>query len=305
MDAPELAVVTGAFGFTGKYITRLLLDRGKRVLTLTGHPHRRNPFGERVSVAPFNFDDPAALSASLQGATVLFNTYWIRFSHGENTHERAVENSRILIRAAREAGVRRIVHISIANPSRDSPLPYFRGKALVEEAVVESGIPYAILRPTVIFGAEDILINNIAWLLRHFPVFAIPGSGEYRLQPIFVEDVAEIAVGAAESDANVVMDAAGPEAYSFNRLVRLIASIVGSKALVTHVPPPLALAASSLIGAVLGDVVLTRDELQGLMGNLLVPAGPPTGTTRLSEWMAAHADRLGTRYASELRRHYR
>ncbi len=301
----ELNVVTGAFGFTGKYITRRLLDRGRDVLTLTGHPGRENPFGDRVSVAPFSFDSPEALTRAMQGASVLFNTYWVRFSYGRTTYQSAIDNTRTLIRAAREAGVRRVVHISITNASVDSPLPYFRGKGIVEEIVMNSGMSYTIIRPTVIFGAEGILINNIAWLLRRFPLFTIPGSGDYRLQPVYVEDVADIATRAAGGDANEIIDAAGPEVYSYIDLVRLIAAIVGSRALLVHLPPGLVLALSELIGYLVKDVVLTRDEIDGLMAGLLVSSGPPTGTTRLSEWLAQHAGSLGVRYASELARHYR
>ncbi len=305
METPELDVVTGAFGYTGRYVARRLLDRGKRVLTLTGHPGRENPFGERVRTAPFNFDRPEALRDSLRGARVLFNTYWVRFPYGRTTYDLAVDNTRTLIRAAEEAGVRRIVHISIANASAESPFPYFRGKGILEEAVRSSEMSYAILRPTVIFGAEGILINNIAWLLRRFPIFAVPGSGDYRLQPVYVEDVADMAVRAAESDANVVFDAVGPEIYSYNDLVGLIARVVGSRARLVHLPPGLVLAMAGVIGALVRDVVLTREEIDGLMAGLLVSREPPAGTTRLSEWLAQHADSVGVRYASELRRHYR
>ncbi|MBI4581858.1 MAG: NAD(P)H-binding protein [Planctomycetes bacterium] len=305
METAELNVVTGAFGYTGRYIARRLLARGRRVITLTGHPDRVDPFGGRVRVAPFDFDRPAALAETLRGATVLFNTYWVRFSRGRTTHDLAVERSRILVRAAKEAGVRRIVHVSIANPSRESPLPYFQGKALVEEAVRDSGLGYAILRPTVIYGLEDILLNNIAWLLRRFPLFAIAGSGEYRLQPIFAEDLADLAVRAAAGDEDWVVDAVGPEVYTFNGLVRLLAAAVGSRARLVHLPPGVALALSGLLGAAVRDGVLTRDELDGLMADLLVSSGPPTGSTRLSDWVAQHADRLGASYASELGRHYR
>lgn len=305
IETGELNVVTGAFSFTGKYITRRLLTKGKRVLTLTGHPRRDNPFGDRVSVAPFNFDNPEALAASLRGATVLYNSYWVRFPRGRTTYELAVTNTKTLIQAAKQAGVRRVVHVSIANPSKDSPFPYYRGKAMVEEAVVDSGISYAILRPTVIFGREGILINNIAWLLRRLPVFAIPGSGNYRLQPVYVEDVADTAVRAADSDANVIVDAAGPEVYSFNDLVSLLKVAVGSRARVVHLPPSLAFALARLVGFALADVVLTRDELDGLMANILVSGEPATGSTRLSDWVVQHADQLGIQYASELARHYR
>jgi len=305
MADTELHVVTGAFGYTGQYIARRLLATGQRVKTLTGHPDRPDPFGGQVAVAPFRFDDPAALTESLRGAATLFNTYWIRFARGAMTFARAVENSRTLIHAARDAGVRRIVHTSITNPSEGSPFPYFRGKAQVEQAIAESGLSYAILRPAVIFGPEDILINNIAWMLRRFPVFAVPGRGDYRLQPVFVEDFAELAVGAASSTDSAIQDAVGPEAFTFDGLVRAVAGALGVRARLLHVRPWLALRLSRLVGLLVGDVVLTRDEIDGLMGGLLVSAHAPLGQTRLTEWLAQHADTVGRSYASELARHYK
>jgi len=176
-DASQFDVVTGAFSYTGKYVTRLLLKAGGRVRTLTNHPERANIFGGQVEIAPLDFADRASLVESLRGASVVYNSYWVRFNHGRATFVEAVANSRVLIQAAKEAGVRRIVHLSIANPSIDSHLPYYSGKGQVEKSLIDSGLSYAILRPTVIFGAKDILINNIAWFARHFPVFAIPGSG--------------------------------------------------------------------------------------------------------------------------------
>jgi len=305
MEVPELNIVTGGFGYTGKYITRRLLWLGKRVKTLTGHPSRPNPFGDQVSVAPFNFDNLRELTKSLSGATTLYNTYWVRFPYRQVSFEKAVENTKTLIKAAEAAGLRRIVHLSITNASANSPLAYFRGKGVVEEAICGSKLSYAIVRPAVIFGPEDILVNNIAWLLRRFPVFAIFGAGEYKLQPVFVEDVAEIAVGLADRHENIVIDAAGPEVYTFEELVRLIAATVGSKAKIIHLTPPLAFLLCKLTGYVVKDVVLTRAEVTGLMSNLLVSQAAPTAQTRLSDWLRHNADRVGTSYASELARHYR
>ena len=305
METDELNVVTGAFGYTGKYITRRLLSMGKQVKTLTGHPNRPNLFGDQVRVAPYNFDNQKELIESLRGATTLYNTYWVRFSYGQVTFDQAVENTKTLIKAAEEAGVRRIVHVSITNASEDSPLPYFRGKGLLEKAIIHSRLSYAIIRPTVIFGLEDILINNIAWLLKRFPVFAILGSGDYRLQPVFVEEMAEITVSAAHQDENIIVDAVGPEIYTFDELVRLIADKIQSRAKIIHLRPGLARFLSRLVGYVVHDVVLTRDEVEGLMSNLLVSEGPPMGHTRLSDWLEQNADSVGTRYASELNRHYR
>ena len=305
METAELNVVTGAFSYTGKYITQRLLSMGKRVRTLTGHPNRENPFGNEVSTSPFNFDNQSKLVKSLQGATTLYNTYWVRFPRGEITFDKAVENTKRLIKAAEEAGIHRIVHISITNASEESAFHYFRGKGLIEKAIIHSKLSYAILRPTVIFGPEDILINNIAWLLRRFPIFVVFGSGGYRIQPVFVEDVAEMAVSAGHKDDNIVMDAVGPETYTFDELVRLIADKIHRRPRIVHLRPGLALFLGRLIGYTLGDVMITKDEIGGLMSNLLVSEGPATGQTRLSEWLSQNADSVGAKYASELERHYR
>jgi NADH dehydrogenase len=297
--------VTGAFGYTGKYITRRLLSQGQAVITLTGNPERPNPFGEQVKAYPFHFDQPDKLAESLRGVDTLFNTYWVRFDHGDRNFQQAVANTQTLFRAAQQAGLRRIVHVSIANPTLQSPLPYFRGKAQLEQALQASGLSFAILRPTVIFGHEDILINNIAWILRHFPLFAVPGNGSYRLQPIFVDDMAELAVQAGKSDANLIWDAVGPEVFRFDELVELIRLTLGSRTQLLHLPPGLALTLSRLIGIAVKDVVLTRDEVAGLMAGLLISAEPPRGRTLLSAWLRANANTLGRRYASELARHYK
>lgn len=297
-------VITGAFSYTGRYATRILLERGYGVCTLTGHPKRADEFGDRVSAFPYNFDHPDELRKSLAGASTLINTYWVRFPRGSVNFDTAVRNSRILIEAARDAGVKRMVHVSIANPSADSPLGYYRGKAQVEAAVRESGLSYAILRPTVIFGKEDVLINNIAWFLRHLPVFGIPGDGGYGIRPIYVEDMAQALVDSIEGRANTVVNAVGPETFTFEELVRLIARTVHSSTRMIHIPAWLAYVGTLMTGWVVGDVVLTWEEYLGLIDNLLAPDGPAVGATRLSEWVAANREQLGLRYASEVERHF-
>lgn len=296
--------VTGAFGYSGRHITELLLAQGKRVRSLTGHPDRPDPFAGRVEVRRFEFEDAARMRAVLADVKVLYNTYWVRFAHGTTTHARAVEHSRRLFRAAAEVGVERVVHISITNPSLDSELPYFKGKAEVEQALAASGLSHAILRPAVFFGGRDVLINNIAWLLRRLPVFGI-APGRYGLQPIHVDDLAHLSVEQGESRSIVTMDAVGPEALGFDELVRLVRRAVGSRALVTAVPPWLLLLASRVLQSVVGDVVLTSDEVAGLTANLLVSSGPAAGTTRFSEWLGQNAAGLGTEWASELGRHFK
>jgi NADH dehydrogenase len=296
--------VTGAFGYSGLHLARLLLARGERVRNLTGHPDRPDPFAGAVEATRFRFDDREAMRAALRDVRVLYNTYWVRFDHGASTFHRAVENTRALFRAAAEAGVERIVHVSITNPSPDSLLPYFRGKAMVESALRDTGLSYAILRPAVFFGGRDVLVNNIAWLLRRLPLFGI-APGRYGLQPIHVEDFARLAVEQGSSRVDTVLDAVGPEALGFQELVRLVRGAVGSRAALVPVPRPVLLTAARLLGRVVRDVVLTPDEIAGLTANLLVSNGPPTASTRLSEWLAGNAEQLGVEWASELHRHYR
>jgi len=301
----ETVVITGAFSYTGKYTTRILLDRGYRVRTLTFHPGRPNPFGDRVEVHPYHFDRPAQLRRSLEGASTLINTYWVRFPHNGIDFAAAVRNSKLLIHAASDAGLHRIVHVSIANPSLDSPLGYYKGKAEVEQAVRESRMSHAIVRPTVIFGAEDILINNIAWFLRRLPVFGVPGNGHCGIRPIYVEDMARLLVDSIEATANCVTNAVGPETFEFDDLVRLIAREVGSSVWVVHLPAPLAYLGTLVTGWIVHDVVLTWQEYGGLLANLLAPDGAAVGETRLSQWLAANRASVGRKYASEVKRHFR
>jgi uncharacterized protein YbjT (DUF2867 family) len=296
--------VTGAFSYSGKYITKRLLERGEEVITLTGHPNRPDPFGGKVKAYPLDFYE-AGMTRSLQGVDVLVNTYWVRFDRGENTQPRAVENTRKLVNAAKAAAIKRIVHISIANPSAQSPLPYYWGKAANEKAVIDSGRSYAILRPTVLYGGgEDILINNIAYLLRRFPFFLIPGDGSYGIQPVYIEDLADLAVEGVYSKENYVIDAVGPDSYTFKELVQLIGEKIGAKRPLIHVPPRLALLAAQLISLFVNDVLLTPEEVDGLMAGLLVSKEPSRGKIRLADWLEKNKDRVGAKYASELKKHY-
>lgn len=294
--------VTGAFGYSGRYIAQRLLASGHEVLTLTNSVNRENPFGGKVRVAPFDFDQPERLTKSLQGVEVLINTYWVRFDHKLFTHEQAVANTRTMFEAARKAGVRRVVHVSITNPDIHSDLPYFKGKAELEESLVASGLSYCILRPTVLFGKEDVLINNIAWALRRLPVFGVYGQGDYRVQPIYVDDLAKAAVEKAADPRNEIVQAIGPETFAYRELVQMIGQKLGLKRAIISVPPSLGYWSTRLVGWLVGDVVATREEVRGLMENRLVVDAPPLGKTKLTEWVEKHKDTLGRRYTNEMRR---
>lgn len=302
MSEKEIHAVTGAFGYSGSYIARRLLQEGRPVITLTNSPQRASSLGRQIAAYPFNFDNPEALVESLRDVSVLYNTYWVRFNHEGFQHTTAVDNTKKLFAAAREAGVERIVHVSITNPSLDSPLEYFRGKAELEAALQETGISYAILRPTVLFGEEDILINNIAWLLRKLPLFGVFGDGRYRLQPIYVDDLAQLAVEQGTSGENRIINAIGPETFTYRELVAMIGRAIGAERPLVSIPAWLGLQAGRILGRLLGDVLITAEEIEGLMGDLLYVDAPPAAATRLSEWAQRHAHSLGMHYSSELAR---
>jgi nucleoside-diphosphate-sugar epimerase len=299
----ETQVVTGAFGYTGKYITQRLLNKNITVKTLTNSIHRKNDFGNKVMVSPFFFDEPDKLKAALEGASVLYNTYWVRFNHRTFQHSEAVENTLKLFEAAKQAGVKRIVHTSIIKPDKNSKLEYYSGKGILEEALINSGISYAILRPGVIFGLEDILINNIAWMIRKFPIFGVFGDGKYRLQPIFVEDFADLAVEYAEKTDNVIIDANGPETFTYRELVKTISKIIlGKERKVFSMPDEIGYWVSKLVGSIKGDNLITREEIKGLKADLLYSDSIPTGKTKLTDWLIANKNTVGKVYSNELKR---
>lgn len=305
MAERDIAVVTGALSYTGSAVARSLAERGLHVRTLTNRRAPVNDPGVAVEAFPLQFQDPAALAQAMRGARVFVNTYWVRYPYVGVGFDRAVANTAVLMRAARDAGVRRIVQVSVSNASLDSPLAYYRGKAQTEALVRELGLSYAIVRPTLVVGPNDILVNNIAWFLRRFPVFAMPGSGRYRLQPVTLADCGRIIAEAALAEDDVTIDAAGPEVMTFEALVRAVAAAVGHRRPFLHLPPAAALALLRAVGWWTGEVILSREELAGLMEELLLSHEPPRGSESVLGWIAAHGAELGRAYASELGRHVR
>src|SRR6202165_358252 len=303
MNQP-IDVVTGAFSYSGRFVAAELLERGRSVRTLTNHPRTDGPLASRIPSYPLDFADGKALTNALRGADTLYNTYWVRAPQGQVTHTVAVENTKRLIDAARRAGIRRIVHTSLANPTA-SPLSYYRGKAELEEAVRSSGLSYAIVRPTLLFGEGDVLINNIAWLLRHLPVFGIPGGGGSRLQPMPVRAHAALLVHTGLESSDQIVDSAGPDIFTCEELVHLLRHALGLHTVVLHMPPTLAMVGATVAGRITRDMLLTRDELDDLMRDILISHEPPRGRTRLVDWLRTNADTVGRVYASEIERHYR
>ena len=298
-------IVTGSFGYIGKYITQELISSGGRVKTITTHPDKPNPFGNDVKAYPYSFHNPELLISILKGCDTLFNTYWVRFNYGKSSFEKALGNTHILFDSAKKAGIKKIVHISVTNPSESDSLPYYRGKALQEKMLKELGISYDIIRPTLVFGAEDILINNIAWTIRRFPLVPVFGSGDYKVQPVFVEDLALIAVECAKKHASETLDAVGPETFTYKEMLQVIASVLNRDVKLIRVWPNIGIFLGKVIGFFVNDVLLTKDELRGLMANKLTSQQTPNGKTKFTEWLKANKETIGDRYTSELDRHFR
>ena len=298
-----MQVVTGALGYTGRSIAEQLIARGERVRTLTNSPGRPNPFGNALEVMPLAFDDANALARSLDGCEVLYNTYWVRFNHRLFTFERAVANTKALFDAAKRAGVRRVVHVSILHAREADDLAYYRGKHELERSLEASGLSHAMVRPGVLFGRFDVLINNIAWVLRRLPVFGVFGDGAYRLRPLHVDDMARLMIREGAGTANTIVDAVGPETFAYRELVETIAELIDVRRRVLAVSPGVGLTVSKLINPIVRDVVITREEIVGLMRGLLDSNAPALeGATRLTDWAREHRAELGMKYASEVGR---
>jgi uncharacterized protein YbjT (DUF2867 family) len=300
----ELDIVTGAFSYSGAAIATELQARGRQVRTLTGHPQRA-PADSRVACRPLDFTDPGGLARSMAGADTLYNTYWVRFGRGLLSHEAAVANSRVLFAAAAQAGVRRIVHVSITHPSATSADSYFRGKAEVEQALAKTGLPHAIVRPAILFGGDGVLVNNIAWLLRRLPVFAIGGNGDYRVRGIHIDDLARLCADLGARDDSPVVDAVGPQSLTFREMVDAIRQAIGSRALVVPVPGTLIPVLAGVLSVPLRDTLLTAAEYRAMAAGLADSDAPATGQIVFTDWVYENGAELGRRYASELDRHFR
>lgn len=305
----NLHVVTGAFGYSGRWIAHHLLEKGVQVRTLTNAIGRDDPFDGRVEVHPLDFDDHDALVESLRGAEVLYNTYWVRYNHPRRNFEHgiAVENSKRLFKAAAEAGVERIVHFSVAHPHKAPDWTYFRGKVAVEEYLNDSEHCFAILRPTVLFGGHrNVLINNIAWMLRKFPIFGVFGMGNYPIQPVHVKDVARVAVEQGESRENVTIDVTGPETFRYKDYIGMMAKSMGLRRIILPMPPFVGWLFGKFLGLLLQDLVITRAEIKGLRRGLMASDEEPLGELKFSEWIAEHGNEFGKRYQNDLKeRKYR
>ncbi len=302
--------ITGVLGYSGRYIAAEAQRRGWRVIGLTDSAGRLpNPADYELRPMPWSTE-----AEVLAGVDVLVNTYWVRFSyspgaggtHAAFSHAEAVQHTEKMFESAVQSRVKRVIHTSITHPDAESELPYFKGKAALEHALKASGLAHSILRPAILFGdtaGESILINNMAWVLRRLPVAATFGWGHYRLQPIHVQDFAELAMDEAENTApSRTIDAVGRETYTFRELWKLLARHMRLWRPVVPMPHWVGYAAAKVLGLCMGDVMLTREEISGLAQDRLAVNDAGVGVRSFESWVREHAAELGNIYASELAR---
>jgi len=294
-------MVTGAFSFTGRHVAKRLLEEGEEVRTMTRFPQSASPFAEAVPAVPFDYDDVGALTQALRGCDRLINTYWRRQPEGNLGYDRVVQQSKNLFAAAKAVGIERIVHMSINDP-HGKKFPYFRAKCATERAVRECTVSSVVVRPQLVFGDGELLINNLAWTLRQSRLAAVPGDGQYLMQPIHASDYAELIVGLSRNRRDGVVNGVGPDVMTYDDMVSMVGNAIGRKPRILHVHPKFFDRVARLINRFVEEPTVLDYEVYGcLVENGVVPR-EPQGTRRLVDWLRDHADSLGRRYADQDRR---
>jgi uncharacterized protein YbjT (DUF2867 family) len=271
-----LIAVTGASGFVGRHITALLARRGHQVRALL----RRDDRGRAAAGLPAertvgDLADPAVLAAFTRGADVIVHLVGIIVEAGAATFEAVhVEGTRRLLTAAREAGVRRFVHMSAVGARDEAGATrYHRTKWRAEELVRSSGLSHAIFRPSIISGPENRPIRTLARLHRWSPLVPVFGDGRFPMQPVWIGDVALAFALAAERPAlGGVFELGGPVAVTYEEFVRAIGRAAGHPRPLVHVPLAVARAAAAALGVMGPLAPLTRDQLRMLVEGSATPA---------------------------------
>ena len=279
----RVACVFGASGFVGRHVVQRLAAAGWRVRAAVRDPESAaflRPMGDPGQVVPFRGDlnDPASVRAAVAGADVVVNLVGILYERGRQTFQNIhVAGAAAVAKAAAEAGAKTLVHVSALGASASSPSRYARSKAAGEEAVRAAFPAAVILRPSVIFGAEDDFFNRFARLASFSPVLPVIGRrGGTLMQPVFVGDVADAVLAAVRSPtaAGRTYSLGGPATYRFADILRLVLAATGFRDLL--VPLPLSLARTqAFFLALLPKPPLTPDQVTLLATDNVVPAGAP------------------------------
>lgn len=226
-----MILVTGATGFIGRALVRHLSETGQevRVLLRPSPSSPRLPKGVPVEVAVVSLNDERGVRAALRGVHQIFHLASAAgYGRRGNLFTTDIEGTRILTTAAKDAGVERLVFLSHVGADRASAFPIHKAKGIAEEFIRKSGLPYTIIRSTIVFGAEDRFTNNIAATLRSVPFFfPVPGDGRVLLQPLWVEDLVTALLWALQNQdtLNETYEIGGGEFFTFRQIVEILMSV--------------------------------------------------------------------------------
>ena len=237
-QAPMRVAVAGGSGFVGAGIVVELHRRGENVVVLSHRPERaRATLPDEVEAHKADVADPQSLGPGLAGCEALVISLAFPNSPMESPRRGytfdAVDaaGTERLVASAQAAGVRRIVYISGAGAAADAPRHWFRAKARAEAAVTGSGLEYTIIRPTWVYGPDDVALNRFLGFARWLPFVPLTGSGNQQLSPVFIDDVGRLAADAVRSDSarNQVFELGGPETLSMREIIRTALRVSGRR----------------------------------------------------------------------------
>jgi uncharacterized protein YbjT (DUF2867 family) len=251
-----LILVAGGSGFIGSAVVRRLVSAGAEVAVMTAHPKRTRSKIEGMGalVVPGDVMDAASLESAVEGAEAVvqalsFPTYPVEKPRKRYTFEEFDHlGTERLAMAAAKAGVRKYVFSSGAGAAPDSPKVWYRAKWFGEEAIRATGVPHAIIRPSWVYGPGDKALNKFVAFHRWLPMVPVVGDGSQRLQPVFVEDVAQAMAQAADPTGPAgTFEIGGPDVTTMNEILRTMMEVRGKVKPLIHFPPFLPRLASFFI----------------------------------------------------------
>jgi NADH dehydrogenase len=261
--------VTGASGFVGSHLIDRLLRDGHEITVLSHSQRGRVHLDERIRVVSGSVEDPEALTALCAGNQVVFHLVGIIAETRTKTFQKTVvEATRLLVGASLREKVMKLVYLSAIGASADSATKYYRSKFEAEQSVKLSGLNYTILRPSIIFGAGDGFVSMLSRMIRLSPFTPVIGSGRYRLQPVYIDDVTSAmsqCVTKEETSAEII-DLAGPERLEYLEILHIIKRVLNKRRVNIHLPLMLMKMAAAVMEKILKPAPLTTDQLTMLVG---------------------------------------